>query len=734
MLMQITDLKTHPAVFRRALSIAALWIGLAASDAIAEVRLPGFFGDHMVLQQGIPIKVWGWADPGEKISVQLGEQTAETQTDAVGKWNVTLPALEAGNQPHKLVVSGTNSIELDDVLIGEVWLCSGQSNMEWSVNRSRDAEQEKADANFPLIRHLKVQRRVASQPEGDISSLWRVCSPATAGDFTAVGYFMARKLHRELGIPIGLINSSWGGTRIEPWTAPVGFQKVDALQQIYESVIGRTPGSDTYNAKLAQHIVAIEKWVAQAKVALGSNEALDESPAYPDELAPFKSHQDPTTLYNGMIHALVGFPIRGAIWYQGESNHNEGMLYVDKKEALINGWRELWGQGEFPFYFVQIAPYQYGNEDPTILPRFWEAQAAVTKLPNTAMVVINDIATLNDIHPPNKQDVGSRLADVALANDYGQTDRTAKSPQFDSLLVQDGGLVLTFKHTAGGLRTRNGESASHFEVIGSGAVGYRPAVAKIDGDTIRLTSDEIQSPVAFRFAWHKVAQPNLIGGTGLPVGACRGGKIPDFFDLVPNSDQYQLVYDIDLSKLGKTIRYDVNKTSTIGAFDRIGYLVELDSFEQGPQSVFVSMSAFTDDASKIAIPTFDSNAIFRQSVKSMRVFSSVDQLNTGDIEVEGSIEFWPHNYGPANGAAVPAASSRIFDFGDTPSPPQDGYGSMQVHHPQARKTIFAINHWSQGAGADIGIGNSTGDSRDWTFSQNASKLNRKRLRVFVRPK
>ena len=379
-------------------SFRMIGFGLASlllfSTARADVRLPSVFSDHMVLQQQQKIRVWGWADARESVAVTLGENTAKATSDDAGRWQVELPPMTASKTPIAFQVQGNNTVEIKDVLVGEVWLCSGQSNMEWTVASCTNAQAEIAAAKLPMIRHIKVPLVASPVPLDDFKSSWQVCSPETVAGFTACGYFMARHLHNELDVPVGLVNSSWGGTRIEPWTPPVGFQRVAALQDIYQSVIGRTPGTPQYRDRLAAHIKALEEWLTKGKAALNSNESLSPSPNYPAELTPFASNQDPTMLYNGMIHALVGFPIRGAIWYQGESNHAEGMLYVEKKKALINGWRELWGQGDFPFYYVQIAPFQYGNEDPTILAKFWEAQAAVQQIAHTGMVVINDIATL----------------------------------------------------------------------------------------------------------------------------------------------------------------------------------------------------------------------------------------------------------------------------------------------------------------------------------------------------
>ncbi|HRA86616.1 MAG TPA: sialate O-acetylesterase [Planctomycetaceae bacterium] len=724
-------MKTHCSRF---LAVLAMMLVFSFGETHADVQLPSVFSEHMVLQQQQKIRIWGWADAGEAVSVAIGSNTASAKADDSGRWQVDLASMTGSNTPVTISVKGNNTVEIKDVLIGEVWLCSGQSNMEWTVASSTNAQEELAAAKYPMIRHIKVPLVQSTVPLDNFNSSWQVCSPETVGGFTACGYFMARKLHQELDVPVGLVNSSWGGTRVEPWTPPVGFQHVAALQDIYLSVIGRTPGTPQYRDRLSAHIKSLEEWIANAKNNVSSLETLAPSPNYPAELIPFTSNQDPTMLYNGMIHSLVGFPIRGAIWYQGESNHTEGMLYFEKKQALIDGWRELWGQGDFPFYYVQIAPFQYGNEDPTILAKFWEAQAAVQQIPNTGMVVINDIATLNNIHPPNKQDVGLRLAQLALKNDYGKTDVVANSPEFSKLDVLSDRLKITFRNSGGGLKTRDGKSPSHFELIGVGSNGFQPAMATIEGDAVILTSEKVTSPTAFRFAWHMLAEPNLCGGTGLPVGAFRGGEVPDFLSALPIAKEYQLVYDLNLEKLAHDIKYDVDHGSQIRAFDRVGYLLELITTGGEMKNVFVSMDAFTDDVKKIGIPTVASGAAFQQSVKSMDVYSDVTGIRTGTSIEAGNIEFWPDNYAMPNAGKVTGASDTAYDFGDEIFAPHDGYGSMQIHNNAAGQTLFAINHWIAGGGADIGIGNSEGQTRDWTFTGNAGSYSAKRLRVFVRSK
>ena len=529
---------------------------LPLSSLEADVRLPGFYTDHMVLQREMPVRLRGWAEAGERVTVRIANQSAETTTAADGTWQVELPALQASAEPQTLSFRGRNTIVLEDVLVGEVWLCSGQSNMEWTVSRSSNAAEEAQSANHPLIRHIKFAHRATPVPQDNVSGQWQICSPQTVPNFTGVGYFFARAVQKELGVPIGLINSSWGGTRIEPWTPPAGFDQTPALSDLADQVRGRTPGTEDHQHLLQQHINATQEWLVSARRVLAAGELPTPSPAFPSSLAPLQRHTDPTALYNGMIHAIVGYPIRGAIWYQGESNYTERMTYYEKMKALISGWREIWQQGDFPFYYVQIAPFRYRDEDPTILPALWEAQAAVLEVPKTGMVVINDVATIEDIHPPNKQDVGQRLAMLALKQDYGRSDLVARSPELESLKIEGRQLRVRFRYTGGGLKTRDGAAPSHFEIAGVGSKSFQPANATIDGDSVLLSSADVDQPTAFRFAWHKLAEPNLTGGTGLPVGAVRGGDVPSFGSLVPGLEDQGPTRDFKHN--GRSILYSFN--------------------------------------------------------------------------------------------------------------------------------------------------------------------------------
>jgi len=702
----------------------------------ADVRLPSIFGSHMVLQQGVDLPIWGWADSGEKITVRLGAGKAvNTTAGKDGSWRVTLPPVDT-KDVLQLIVKGKNEIVLEDVLAGEVWVGSGQSNMAWVVQNCINAEEEIQAANYPEMRLFTVPRKPAPSPQEDVDSAWQVCSPETVGGFSACCYFLGRELHKELKVPVGLINTSWGGTRIEPWTPPCGFERIPELNDITNQIDLADPTSPRYKAKLSSYIKTTEAWLVEAKKSLQEDSILNPLPGYPQEIAPLTHHQTPTTLYNGMVHALVPFAFKGAIWYQGESNRLDGDLYTLKMQALIEGWRAVWNKKDLPFYFVQIAPFQYGNEDPTVLARFWVAQQNVLDLvPHTGMVVPSDIGNTQDIHPRNKQEVGRRLALWALAKDYGRKDLVYSGPLYKDMKVEGKAIRLSFDYVGGGLASRDGKPLSHFEILPEGGT-YVPAKANVDGDTLLVQAQGVDHPVAVRFAWHKTAEPNFMNKDGLPAPAFVAMVEPkgDVLDLLPEAKSYELVYALDLAKLGKEISYDTDRSKALkGKFDRVAYVLELQKSSYPREYVYVSMDAFTKELNKVGIPTVGSGIKHQTNVANMTVESNVKGIVTGKGLKGGNIEFWSYNYGPPNGASVPNASSEKFDFGDEPGDPRDGYGCMQVHNHEAKQTVFAVNHWSSGGEADLGIGNSQGATLDWTFTKNANQYAVKRLRVLVRP-
>jgi sialate O-acetylesterase len=729
-------------IFRTVCLAAAIFCrGAALPSARAEVRLPKVFASHMVLQQEMPLVIWGWALPNETVTVTLASATAQAQANERGEWKVVLPAMKAGG-PLALKVAGSSAVELDDVMIGEVWLCSGQSNMEMGIGMVRDAEKEIAEANDPGLRLLLVTRNWAPVPQTNFEGEWKVCSPQTVAQggwkgFSAAAYYFGRELHQKLGVTIGLIESSWGGTRIEPWTPPEGFAATPALRQEYGLVQLADPSTPQHQQRLQQVLDETQNWLASARQALADRAVVPPMPVYPGELLAPHDVQNPTALYNGMIHPLCPYALRGAIWYQGESNLGEGRRYTERMKALIGGWREVWHEGDFPFYFVQIAPFNYGGK-PETEAEFWEAQAAAQSIPNTGMAVINDIGDLKDIHPKNKQGVGHRLALLALAKTYGQENLVCSGPTFKSLDIEGDKLRVNFDHVGGGLASRQGQPLDWFEIIDADQGGFVQAEADIDGASVLLSAPGVPHPVAMRYAWSMLAEPHLINSAGLPAGAFRAGTVPkrDLLVLkVPEAKDYRLVYDLDLGKLGQNIQYDADNQKNIPpSFDRIAYFLELQRADGDTQYLYVSMDAFTSDLRKIGVPTFKSGAHFQQNVSNLNVYSNVKGIVNGAGLAGGNIEFWPNDYGPNNSANVPNASGEVYDFGDQPTAPEDGYGSMQVHNHDAKQTLFALNHWSQGRGADLGIGNQPANNPDWTFAGNAGTYQAKRLRVLVRSK
>ncbi len=456
----------------------------------ADVTLSPIIGSHMVLQRDSACPVWGWAEAGEEVTVEFAGQKHTAKPDANGRWMVKLTPLKATDKGATMTIKGKNTIALEDVVVGEVWLCSGQSNMEWNVASSNNPKEEIAAANDPLIRHIKVNNPPSKTPmDKVISSGWQEASPKTVGSFTAVGYFFARELRKELNVPIGLLGANWGGTRIEPWTPPVGFKQVPALKSIADKL-------DSY----------------------------PEMEPSKDGAEPKAKLQSALALYNGRISPLVPYALRGALWYQGESNLSEGMLYMDKMKALIGGWREVWQMPDMPFYFVQLAPFVYKGANPEFLPRLQEAQTATMKIPNTGMAVTTDVSNINDIHPRNKQDVGKRLALWALAKTYGKTGVVYSGPLYKAVKFDGGKATITFEHGTG-LKTRDGQPVSHFLIAGEDKA-FVPAKAEISGDTLVVSADGVTKATAVRYGWSHDAEPNLANGTGLPASPFRTDDWP----------------------------------------------------------------------------------------------------------------------------------------------------------------------------------------------------------------
>ena len=519
-------------ILRRVLAVAA-FAGLAAASARADVRLPAIFSDHMILQRDQAVPVWGWAADGEKITIEFDGKKAEA-TASGGKWSASLPPLKASSKGATFIVTGKNRIEFTDVLVGEVWFCSGQSNMEFEVQQSKNGKAEVAAADNPRIRHFKVPHVTSDKPEDEVKTAggWQLTTPATVGKFTGVGYFFAREIQKDLDVPIGLIGDNWGGTRIEPWTPPVGFQQVPALKDIATNLANFPQKNPIFIPETQPALDDAGKPVLDkngkptTKPVLGPDGKPKMRRVLDKDGKPVMNIQNQSALaiYNAMVHPVVPYAIHGALWYQGESNNGEGMLYFEKMKALVGGWRTIWKQGDFPFLFVQLAPYRYNR--PEALPAIWEAQTASLSIPNTGMAVTTDIATVGNIHPPDKQEVGHRLALWALAKTYNKSVPGYASPLFDSVKIEGGKATITLKNAEGGLKSRDGRELTWFTIAGEDKK-FVPAKAEIVAGKVVVSAPEVSKPAAVRFGWNELAEPNLANAAGLPASPFRTDQWTD---------------------------------------------------------------------------------------------------------------------------------------------------------------------------------------------------------------
>jgi len=512
--------------------IAICATGMVLAPAGAAVRMPAVFSQNMVLQADMPVPVWGWATAGEKVTVKFAGQDKSATSGADGKWMLKLDAMKASADAGKMTVTGADgkAVTISNILVGEVWLGSGQSNMAMGVGGCLDIENVKADANSPDIRMFTVQRRPAGEPMDDVVGNWVVCSPAAVPSFSATLYFFGRRIHKELKIPVGLIHSSWGGTRIEPWTPPCGFAAVAELKDLTKQVADNPVN---YRKQVAAAVDAIEAWLPKAKKALAAQGIVPQAPTMPRN--PLNSSGGPTGLYNGMIHGLIPYAIRGALWYQGESNGSEAESYYHKTRALVGGWRQLWGEGDFPFYFDQLATFMAPNAKPEGgdgWARVMEAQTFSLSIPNTGMAVLSDIGNARNIHPKDKQDVGDRLALWALAKDYGKKDLVCSGPVFKSAKVEGKTMVISFDHVGSGLMVGKKEGLAPVQEIKGGELKgfaikgadgqWQWADAKIVGQTVVVSSEKVSKPAVVRFAFTtNRSHCNFYNKEGLPAVGFR---------------------------------------------------------------------------------------------------------------------------------------------------------------------------------------------------------------------
>jgi sialate O-acetylesterase len=482
---------------KRLLLLSILIVCFSTLLARADVRLPALFSDNMVLQQGMDLPVWGWADDGEEVKVTFRGKSAKIKAKG-GKWSLKIGKFKAGG-PDALIVEGKNRIEVKNVLVGEVWVCSGQSNMELALNSAFEGKEEVARSSNNQLRLFHMPKMKSNEPLDDVKADWKEAGPESTPGFSAVAYYFGRDLQKALNVPVGLIETCWGGSPAEVWMS----ERVLSSNPEYKRDI-----LDAYTATLHK----------------------EESSKGKSQRVPWK----PTELYNGMIAPLIPYAFKGAIWYQGESNAGRAEQYRRLFADMIRNWRQDWGEGDFTFLAVQLAPYDNGKKRPleTILEKpegsTWaelrEAQLLGTKtLPKVGMAVITDVGEKDDIHPKKKEPVGARLALAARGIAYGEKIEYS-GPVYKSMKVKDGKAILSFAHVDSGLEARDGELKG-FAICGADKK-FVWAKAEIDGDKVSVSSPEVSEPVAVRYGWADYPVVNLWNKAGLPATPFRTDDFP----------------------------------------------------------------------------------------------------------------------------------------------------------------------------------------------------------------
>ncbi len=506
---------------RLAAAMLAMILG-APIFARADVKLPAIFGSHMVLQRDQKDRVWGWANPGEEVTVKIAGQSQTARAGDNGAWHVMLDPMPAGG-PHEMTVQGKNLVKFDDVLVGEVWICSGQSNMQWGVASSNHADLEIAAANYPNIRLISVPNRGTQEPQKDFNGHWVPCKPSTVGGFSAVGYFFGRQLYQTLGVPIGLINDSWGGSACEAWVR----RDILAADPKYGPLMKRWEELEkSYSKDMEEYAPKLAAWREAAAKARSENRRPPRRPSSPDEA--MNGNARPGNIYNGVLKPTIGYGIRGVIWYQGETNAGLAYQYRDLFPLMIKSWRNEWGQGDFSFYWVQLADFMGERPEPrdSAWAELRQPQTmTMDRLPKTGQAVIIDVGEGRDIHPRNKQDVAMRLARWALARDYGRGIEP-QSPTYKSMKKEGHKIVLNIDHVGPGLYTFDVEEARGFTIAGADKK-FVTAKAEINGtNTIEVWSDNVSEPVAVRYAWADNPVCNVYSRDGLPLTPFRTDDWP----------------------------------------------------------------------------------------------------------------------------------------------------------------------------------------------------------------
>ncbi|BCX46602.1 rhamnogalacturonan acetylesterase [Haloferula helveola] len=501
---------------------------LASHLKPVDLWMPSVFSDHMVLQRDLDIPVWGTAEPGAEVEVTLAGESRVVRAGPKGRWRLRLPPLEAGG-PYRMVVSSSATRSFEDVMVGEVWLCSGQSNMDFTVaptekrpwSGTANWEKEVAAADSPGIRMFTAEWALHESPQADVAGEWKVCSPQAVGDFSAVAYFFGRDLQDALDVPVGLIACAFGGSTAEAWISDESLRAHPQFEPLLKAYRAKCLQFRDDPEAMRRYGADLERWRKAADDAKAAGRKAPKAPKHPD---PVQDQHNPAVLFNGMIAPIVSYGLRGAIWYQGESNVGTREIYGQLQKTLIHDWRSRWSIGDFPFYFVQLAGYREPKTSPaeSSLAQLREAQAEALELPNTGMAVAIDLGESADIHPRNKQDVGHRLARLAISETYG-VSMVAGGPVMKDAVVADDVVRVRFDRVAGGLMAKSGPLRG-FEVAGDDGE-FVWATAVIEGESVLVSHPDISDPVHVRYAWaDHPQQANLCNSEGLPAAPFRTGR------------------------------------------------------------------------------------------------------------------------------------------------------------------------------------------------------------------
>ncbi len=501
---------------------------LPFAAAQAELKLPAIIGDHMVLQQKQADPIWGWDTPGTAISVAFAGQTKSAKADASGKWTVKLDAMPANAKPQTMTIKGSSTRELTDILVGEVWICSGQSNMQWNVGSCWDGDLEIATAKYPQIHLISVPQVGTQEPQQDFKGAWAQCSPQNVGGFSAVGFFYGRLLHEMLGVPVGLINNAWGGSAAEAWVRRDVLEQDKRFKPLMERTV-QTEANLTSPAAKADYDQALAAWKVQAEAAQKAKQPAPRAPQGPQGY--LNGNARPGNIFNGVLLPTIGYGIKGAIWYQGETNAGRAYEYADLFPLMITHWRELWGQGDFPFYWVQLADFMAEQPQPgdSSWAELRESQTkTITAVKNGGQAVIIDLGEASDIHPKNKRDVAERLARWALVKDYGMT-MIYRSPEYKSVAITGNKAVVSIDTFGSAkLRTLDVNDLKGFAICGEDKKWVWADAKFVGADAIEVSAKTVAKPIAVRYAWADNPVCNVISAEGLPLTPFR----TDSFDMI----------------------------------------------------------------------------------------------------------------------------------------------------------------------------------------------------------